>query len=293
MTTIDAVIPALGGGHTARPSRGLVHDSWVIARRGLKHMRRQPEQLSDATINPIMFVLLFAYVFGGAIPIIDGSYREYLMGGIFAQTIVFTCFGVALALTNDRKNNAVDRFRSLPLAKGAVLCGHAIANMIKSILPLVIMSVAGLVVGWRIRSGLLDAVGGYLLLIGFAFAMIWVGVLFGSVVKTPEGVTGIAFATLFPLTFAASTFVPLRRVGENGEFEDTMPGVLQAVAEWNPVTTLSNAVRIQFGNPVADQGPGQPWSIEHPGLYTLLWACAIVAVCAPLAIRAYDRSIKK
>ena len=277
----------------APPSRGIVHDSWVIARRGLKHMRRQPEQLSDATINPIMFVLLFAYVFGGAIPVIDGNYREYLMGGIFAQTIVFTCFGVALALTNDRKNNAVDRFRSLPLAKGAVLCGHAIANMIKSLLPLVIMSVAGLVVGWRIRSGLLDAIGGYLLLIVFAFAMIWVGVLFGSLVKTPEGVTGIAFAVLFPLTFAASTFVPLRRVGEDGEFEDTMPGVLQAVAEWNPVTTLSNAVRIQFGNPVADQGAGQPWSIEHPGLYTLLWAVAIVMVSAPLAIRAYDRSIKK
>ena len=119
----------------------MFHDAWVIARRGLTHMKRQPEQLSDATINPIMFVLLFAYVFGGAIPIPGGNYREYLMGGIFAQTIVFTCFGVALALTNDRKNNAVDRFRSLPIAKGAVLGGHAIANMIKSLLPLVIMSV--------------------------------------------------------------------------------------------------------------------------------------------------------
>ena len=102
-------------------SRGLAHDSWVIARRGLKHMRRQPEALSDATIQPIMFVLLFAYVFGGAIPLPDGNYREYLMGGIMAQTIVFTSFGVALSIANDRKNNAVDRFRSLPIAKGAVL----------------------------------------------------------------------------------------------------------------------------------------------------------------------------
>ena len=134
-------------------SRGVFHDAWVIARRGLTHMKRQPEQLSDATINPIMFVLLFAYVFGGAIPIPGGNYREYLMGGIFAQTIVFTCFGVALALANDRKNNAVDRFRSLPIAKGAVLGGHAIANMIKSLLPIVIMSLCGLLVGWRIRSG--------------------------------------------------------------------------------------------------------------------------------------------
>jgi ABC-2 type transport system permease protein len=278
---------------TTQPARGFLHDAWVIARRGLTHMRRQPEQLSDATINPIMFVLLFAYVFGGAIPIIDGNYREYLMGGIFAQTIVFTCFGVALALTNDRKNNAVDRFRSLPIAKGAVLGGHAIANLIKSFLPLVIMSLCGLLVGWRIRSGLLDAAGGYLLLIAFAFAMIWVGVFFGSVVKTPEGVTGIGFAVLFPLTFAASTFVPLRRVGSDGQFEDTMPAVLQAVAEWNPVTTLSNAVRIQFGNPVADQGPDQPWAIENPAIYTVLWAIAIVLITAPLSVRAYDRSIKK
>ena len=134
-------------------SRGVFHDTWVIARRGLIHMKRQPEPLSDATIQPIMFVLLFAYVFGGAIPLPGGNYREYLMGGIFAQTIVFTCFGVALALANDRKNNAVDRFRSLPIAKGAVLGGHAIANLLKSLLPIVLMSLCGLLVGWRIRSG--------------------------------------------------------------------------------------------------------------------------------------------
>ena len=278
----------------APPARGLAHDAWVIARRGLKHMRRQPEALSDATIQPVMFVLLFAYVFGGAIPIADGgNYREYLMGGIFAQTIVFTAFGVAMSIANDRKNNAVDRFRSLPIAKGAVLSGHAIANLMKSLLPIVLMSLVGLIVGWRIRSGVLDAALGYLLLIGFAFAMIWIGVLLGSVVATPEGVTGVAFVALFPLTFAASTFVPLAREGRDGRMEDTMPGVLQTIAEWNPVTTLANAVRVQFGNPVADQVPSPPWSIQHPGWYTAIWAIAIVALCAPLAVRTYDRSIKK
>ena len=116
--------------------------------------------------------------------------------------------------------------------------------------------------------------------------MIWVGVLLGSAIGTPEGVTGVAFVVLFPLTFAASTFVPLARVGADGQMEDTMPGVLQTIAEWNPVTTLSNAVRIQFGNPVADNGPTPPWPIQHPGLYTLLWAIGIVAICAPLAVRA-------
>ena len=114
----------------------MVHDVWVVARRGLIHMKRQPEALSDATIQPIMFVVLFAYVFGGAIDVPGGgNYREFLMGGIMAQTLVFTAFGVAMSIANDRKNQAVDRFRSLPIAKGAVLGGHAVANVIKSLLP--------------------------------------------------------------------------------------------------------------------------------------------------------------
>jgi ABC transporter DrrB family efflux protein len=273
--------PATTGPH---PPRGIVHDSWVIARRGLVHMRRQPEQLSDATIQPIMFVLLFAYVFGGAIDVPGGgNYREFLMGGIFAQTIVFTAFGVAMSIANDRKNQAVDRFRSLPLARGAVLGGHAVANLIKALLPIALMSICGLVVGWRVRSGVLDALGGYLLLIAFAFAMIWVGVLLGSVISTPEGVTGFSFAVLFPITFIASTFVPT----------STMPGPLQVVAEWNPVTTLSDALRVQFGNPNTPTVPGDPWSIANPLAYTAIWVVGIVAVCAPLAVRAYQRSLAR
>ena len=118
------------------------------------HMRRQPEALTDATIQPIMFVLLFAFVFGGAIAVPGGgSYKEFLMGGIFAQTIVFGCFGVAMALANDRNNGAIDRFHSLPIPRSAVLAGHAVANLIKSLLPIVLMSLTGLVVGWRIHGG--------------------------------------------------------------------------------------------------------------------------------------------
>jgi ABC transporter DrrB family efflux protein len=283
-TTVDVdTLDADADADLHRP-RGVLHDTWVIARRGLIHMKRQPEALSDATIQPIMFVLLFAYVFGGAIDVPGGGdYREFLMGGIFAQTIVFTAFGVALSIANDRKNQAVDRFRSLPIAKGAVLGGHAIANLLKALLPIVLMSLCGLAVGWRISGGVLDAVGGYVLLIGFAFAMIWVGVLLGSVVATPEGVTGLAFVALFPVTFVASTFVPT----------ETMPSVLQTVAEWNPVTTLADAVRVQFGNPNTPTAPGDPWSIAHPMAYSVIWIVGIVLVCAPLAVRAYQRSIAK
>ena len=279
--TVSSVRPA---GVEPPPPRGLFHDAWVVAKRGLVHMKRQPEQLSDATIQPIMFVLMFAYVFGGAIDVPGGgSYREFLMGGIIAQTIVFTAFGVAMSLANDRKNGVVDRFRALPMANGSVLVGHAVANLLKTILPIVLMSVCGLLIGWRIRDGFTEAVGGYLLLLAFAFAMIWVGILLGSVVATPEGVTGVAFAALFPITFIASTFVP----------SETMPTALKAVAEWNPVTTLSDAIRLSFGNPNTPPAPGDPWSIAHPIAYTSIWIVAIIVVCAPLAVRAYRRSITR
>jgi ABC transporter DrrB family efflux protein len=247
-------------------------------------MKRQPEALSDATIQPIMFVLMFGYVFGGAIDVPGGgSYREFLMGGIMAQTIVFTAFGVAMSIANDRKNQAVDRFRSLPIAKGAVLGGHAVANLIKSLLPIGIMSVTGLLIGWRIHSSAVEALAGYLLMVAFAFAMIWVGVLLGSLVGTPEGVQGIAFVALFPITFIASTFVPVA----------SMPGPLKAVAQWNPVTTLSDALRELFGNPNTPTAAGDPWSIANPVAYTWLWIIGIIVICAPLAVRIYARSIAR
>ncbi len=167
----------------------MLHDTWVIARRGLTHMKRQPEALSDATIQPIMFVLLFAYVFGGAIDVPgEGNYREFLMGGIFAQTIVFSAFGVAMALANDRKNQAVDRFRALPIARGAVLGGHAIANLFKAAPAhrdhVVVRPGHRLAHPRRPGQGPASATS---CCSAFAFAMIWVGVLLGSVVATPEG----------------------------------------------------------------------------------------------------------
>ena len=285
--TVDTDAPLLADDREAalHPPQGVVHDIWVVARRGLVHMKRQPEMLTDATIQPVMFVLLFAYVFGGAIVIPGGSgaeseYREFLMGGIFAQTIVFSAFGVAISLANDHKNFIIDRFRSLPIHRAAVLGGHAVANVLKSLIPITLMSLMGLIVGWRINSGVLDASLAYLLLIAFSFAMVWVGVLLGSLVRTPEGVSGITFVVLFPLTFVASTFVPA----------STLPGFLKPIAQWNPVTTLSDALRIGFGNPNTPVEPGDPWPIQHPIAYTWIWIAIIVGVCAPLAVRAYNRS---
>jgi ABC-2 type transport system permease protein len=258
-------------------------DTWVIARRGIKHMRRQPEALSDATIQPIMFVLLFAYVFGGAISVPGGgSYKEFLMGGIFAQTIVFGCFGVAMALAHDRSNGAIDRFHSLPIARATFLSGHAMASLIRSLIPIAFMTATGLAVGWRIHSGIGDALVGYGLMIAFSFAVIWVGVMMASLVSTPEAVQGIAFIAIFPITFIASTFVPT----------STLPGVLKTFAEWNPTSSLANSLRHQFGNPGGAIPHDAVFPLAHPVAYTLLWAALIVAVCAPLSVALYRRSIR-
>jgi ABC transporter DrrB family efflux protein len=266
-----------------RPRGTLLSDTWVIARRGLVHMKRQPEVLADATIQPIMFVLLFAYVFGGAISVPDGgSYKEFLMGGIFAQTIFFGCFGVAMALANDRNNGAIDRFHSLPISRAAVLAGHAVANLFKSLLPIALMSLTGLVIGWRVHADVLDVLAAYGVMVAWSFAVIWIGVLLGSLIRTPEGVQGVAFVAIFPLTFVASTFVPT----------GSLPGVLRTIAEWSPVSAIANALRGLFGNPGGTFGADAPWPMQHSVLYTLLWAAAIVAVCAPLAVRAYQRSIR-
>jgi ABC transporter DrrB family efflux protein len=258
-------------------------DTWVIARRGIKHMRRQPEALSDATIQPIMFVLLFAFVFGGAISVPGGgSYKEFLMGGIFAQTIVFGCFGVALALAHDRSNGAIDRFHSLPIARATFLSGHAMASLIRSLIPIAFMTATGLAVGWRIHSGVGDALVGYGLMIAFSFAVIWIGVMMASLVSTPEAVQGIAFIAIFPITFIASTFVPT----------STLPGVLKTFAEWNPTSSLANSLRHQFGNPGGTIPHDAIFPLAHPVAYTLLWAALIVAVCAPLSVALYQRSIR-
>jgi ABC-type polysaccharide/polyol phosphate export permease len=186
-----------------------------------------------------------------------------------------------MAIAADRTNGAMDRFRSLPMARGAILAGQALANLIKAMLPLALMSICGLIVGWRIHTDVLHAAGAYGLLIVFTFAMIWLGVLLGSVVATPQAVQGIAFVAIFPVTFVASTFVST----------SSLPGVLRTFAEWNPVTSLAGSLRQLFGNPGGVAAKGAPWSLQHPVPYTLLACAVIVSICAPLATRSFQRSI--
>jgi ABC-2 type transport system permease protein len=253
-------------------------DSLVVARRNLSHVRQIPEKLIDVTVQPLMFVLLFAYVFGGAIAVPGGSYHEYLMGGIFIQTLTFGVMGPAMSMANDLSEGVLDRFRSLPMARSAFLIGHVLAEFAAAILGLTVMTAAGFVVGWGIHSDVAHAAAGFGLLLLVAFTMLWIGMLLGTLARSADAVTGIVFIVIFPLTFVANAFVPA----------GTLPGFLQTVAEWNPVSALATGLRTLFGNPTATPHDAA-WPLQHPVASSFMWCAALLAVTVPLAIAAYRR----
>ena len=257
----------------------LLRQSLSITRRNLIHIKRMPEMLLDVTIQPVIFVLLFAYVFGSSITIdTEAGYKAWLLGGIMAQTVAFSAFIVAVGLTADLDKGIVDRMRSLPINSAAVLVGRSMSSLLHSSIGLVVMSLTGLLIGWRIHTSVVEAALGYLLLLGWGFAMIWVGIWVGSAMRSVEGVNGAMFATMFPITFLANTFAPT----------DNMPTWLRTVAEWNPISSLTQAVRELWGN---DQPlhPDAALPLQHPVLATLIWIVVITAILAPLAIRTFNK----
>ena len=261
-------------------------DSYVVAKRNLIKIKRVPDLLVFTTLSPIMFVLLFAYVFGGAIDQETGgdAYREFLIAGIFAQTVVFGSTITGYALAEDVKKGIIDRFRSLPMSPSAVLTGRTLSDVANNVLVLVVMSLTGLVVGWRIRDGFLNALWAYVLLLVFAYAISWIMAWIGMLVPSPEVVNNAAFMVIFPLTFIANTFVPL----------ETLPGPLQTFAEWNPVSAVTTAARELFGN-VSPLGGPEPtaWPLQHPELYTLIWSAAIMLIFIPLASAQYRKATSR
>jgi len=283
MTTETTTAPRTGSMAAGVHRETLTPPSYVAAcalvvRRNLIHIRRMPELLMDVTIQPVMFVLLFAYVFGSSIDVPGTSYREFLVPGIMAQTMVFSSFIVAMGLVSDLEKGFVDRLKSLPITRSSILVGRSLSSLIHSSIGITVMALTGLVVGWRVRNGVLDGVLAFVLFLAIGFAMIWVGILAGSTFRTVEGVQGFMFTTMFPITFLANTFTPTER----------MPHWLRLIAEWNPISSLAQATRELWGNgPVAP--PDAAYPLHHPVAATLLWAVAITAVMAPLSIRAFRR----
>jgi ABC-2 type transport system permease protein len=233
-------------------------------------------------MSPIMFVLLFAYVFGGAITPPDGvNYREFLIGGIFAQTVVFGATFTGAGLAEDMSKGIIDRFRSLPMSRSAVLVGRTASDVIYNVLSIAIMSLTGLVVGWRIRGSFLDAVVAYGLLLLFAYAFSWVMAYVGLLVPSVEVINNASFMVIMPLTFVSNAFVPL-------EF---FPSFLQRFVEWNPVSAVTQAVRELFGNAAAR--PRMPGRCSTRSPTRWCGSSLIIAVFVPLSIRQYKRSTLK
>lgn len=253
-------------------------DGWVVAKRNVIKIKRVPEILVFVLISPIMFVLLFAFVFGGAIDAGEGlNYREFLIGGIFAQTVVFGATFTGAGLAEDMQKGIIDRFRSLPMSPSAVLVGRTTSDIIYNVLSLVIMALTGLLVGWRAREGLVDMLAGFLLLLLFAYAVSWIMGYIGLLVPSVEVINNASFIVIMPLTFVSNAFVPTK------DFND----VLRPVVEWNPVSAVTQACRELFGNVPANAPAPGAWSLQHPVLYTLGWIVLILAVFVPLAIRQY------
>ena len=255
-------------------------DGWVVARRNLIKIKRVPEVLVFVLVSPIMFVLLFAFVFGGAIDTGGVGYREFLIAGIFAQTVVFGATFTGAGLAEDMQKGIIDRFRSLPMSQAAVLVGRTTSDVVYNVLSLAIMALTGLLVGWRIREGFLDAVLGFALLLLFAYAVSWVMAWVGLMVPSVEVINNASFIVIMPLTFVSNAFVPL------GSFD----GFLRTLVEWNPVSALTQASRELFGNVDPRGAVSEAWSMQHPVLYTLLWVAIILAVFVPLSVRRYRLS---
>lgn len=261
-----------------------ISDGGVVTWRNLMNVRRNPDWLMGATIQPIMFVLLFAYVFGGAIAGEANSeaYREYLIAGIFAQTVAFNSAFTVIGFANDLQKGIIDRFRSLPMSRIAVILGRTTSDLAVSVVALVVMSVCGLLVGWEINTSAGEAALGYLIMLMFAWALSWIGALIGLLARSVEVAQSAGLIWLFPVSFISSAFVPL----------ESLPGFLQTIAAWNPFTAVINATRELFGNTILGQASGG-WPAENAALYAVISCVAIIVIFAPLAVARYRRVASK
>jgi ABC-2 type transport system permease protein len=249
-----------------------VGDAAVITKRHLKHTTRRPDMMFFSIMQPIMFILLFTVVFAKAIKVPGIDYKNYMMPAIFVQTMAFATAGTAVGLAEDLNKGLIDRFRSLPMARSAVLIGRLVADSTRNTLTLLIMVAAGYIVGFRFQAGVLPAIGGLLLLVAFAFAFSAIGTCIGLAVKSPESASTGGIVWIFPLTFVSNGFVPLV----------ALPGWLQSIVRYSPVTAMNDAMRALF------YGHGR--EIAGPLLQSVAWMVGIVVVFLTLGVRQYKKA---
>jgi ABC transporter DrrB family efflux protein len=260
-----------------------ITDGWTIAMRNTLKIRRAPDWLGALLLSPIMFVLLFTYIFGSAIHIPGTSYREFLLAGIFAQTAVFSSQLSGYGLIEDLQKGSIDRFRTLPMSPAAVLVGRTTSDMLMNTVSLLVMGVTGLIVGWRIHSSVPEALLGFLLLVLLGYVFSWVVVMIALLIRTPEAFNNASMLMMFPLTFVANTFVQ----------SSGLPQPLRTLAEWSPVSAFTQAARELFGNTNAAMPEPTAWPLQHPVLAALLWSAALLAIAIPVATWRYKNSVSR
>jgi ABC-2 type transport system permease protein len=273
MSALTVAVPAQN-----TVQRGVI-DAYNATRRYLIRGKRQPDIIFGSVLFPVVFVVLFGYVFGSSITVPGGNYHSYLMSGLFAQSTLFASANVAVAVATDMNEGVIDRFKTLPIARSSILIGRAISTMILGLPALAVMIVCALLVGWRPENGIFDAFLGFLLIELFAFALCWLGILVGLVAKSSQSADVLINIPVFLLGFISNVFVDTSK----------MPVWLRVFANWNPVSSVVAAGRSLFGNTIGPPPTGV-WSLEHPEITTIGLAVIIIAIFVPLCVRRYSRT---
>ena len=251
----------------------------VLSGRNLVHIAREPLQLSDVTIQPVLFTILFVYVFGSGVALPGGeSYADFAIAGLLALNLTTSAMGTAVGLSTDLTTGVIDRFRTLPIWRPAVLVGRTLTDLVTAMICTTIVALTGLVVGWRPDASPLSVLAGFGLFLLFSFALSWATACLGIVSKSAESAQGIGLVVLFPMAFVSNALVPTAH----------MPTILQTIANWNPVSAVTAAARDLFGNP-NPSATIDAWPMQHPVLASLLWSAVLLAVFAPLASSLYRR----
>jgi ABC-2 type transport system permease protein len=254
-----------------------LRDTGLLAARSLRAIPRVPERLLDVTIQPIVFILLFLYVFGSAIHVPGISYKDYMFPGIIGQSLAFGVIGAGVATSHDMTEGVIDRFRSMPISRLSIISGQVAGQFCEQVLGLAIVLVFGVILGWHPHLTLahLFELGGLTVLAMLAFT--WMGVLFGMLVRSPDAMQGVGFIVILPLAFLAGTFVPIAG----------MDAVPRAIAQWDPISALVGTVR---GLTEGVHGTGS-WQLVHPEIAMAIWSLVIIGVCMPLALRRFNRTL--
>jgi ABC-2 type transport system permease protein len=263
---------------TSAKSPGLWRDALVLTRRNLTHISREPMQLSDVTVQPVLFTLLFIYIFGAGIPVAGGSYTDFALAGLMALNLTTSVAGTAVGLSADLSTGAIDRFRTLPMWRSAVLVGRTLADLLTAFICLTIVMLTGLAIGWRAPNGVVSVVEVFAVFLFFSYSLSWATACIGLASQGPESAQSVGMVILFPLAFVSNAMVPTQH----------MPLVLRTIANWNPVSAVTAAARDLFGNP-NPSSTIHAWPMQHPLEASLVWSIGMLAVCAPLAGWLYRR----